>query len=84
MIKKTGTQIWMDIQNKPINSKRYVSFTSDNPKVASEIFHFFARHICIIAEEENTKLKRFSKVKTSLKQQKYSISLIENSIKTAL
>ena len=41
-----------------------------------------ARRICAI-EEENTKLKRLSDLKT-LKQQKYPIALIENSIKRAL
>ena len=40
--------------------------------------------MCTIAEEENTKLKRFLELKISLKQQKYPITLTENSIKRAL
>ena len=51
----------------------------------SEIFHLFlARRICSIVEVENTKLKLLSELKTSLKQQKYSITLIKDSIKKAL
>ena len=30
MINKTGTKIWMDIYNKPADSKRYVPFTSNH------------------------------------------------------
>ena len=43
-----------------------------------------ARCICAIVEEEETKLKRLSELKTSLKKQKYPVALIENSIKRAL
>ena len=43
-----------------------------------------ARCICTIVEDENTKLKHLSELKTSLKQQKYPIALIQNSIKRAL
>ena len=32
MINKSGTKIWMDIYNKPTDSKRYVSFTSNHPR----------------------------------------------------
>ena len=52
-------------------------------EVASEIFHFVWR-ICSIVEEETTKLKRLSELKTLLEQQKNPITLIENSIKRAL
>ena len=52
-------------------------------EVASEIFHFVWR-IRSIVEEETTKLKRLSELKTLLEQQKNPITLIENSIKRAL
>ena len=32
MINKSGTKIWIDIYNKPTDSKRYVSFTSNHPR----------------------------------------------------
>ena len=31
MINKSGTKIWMDIYNKPANSKQYVLFTPNRP-----------------------------------------------------
>ena len=71
MINKTGTKIWMDIYNKPADCLRNIPFC-------------LARRICAIVEEEETKLKRLSEPKTSLKKQKYPIALIENSIKRAL
>ena len=85
MINKTGTKIWMDIYNKPTDSKRYVPFTSNHPRSCLRNIPFcLARRICAIVEEEETKLKRLSELKTSLKKQKYPIALIENSIKRAL
>ena len=42
------------------------------------------RRICAIVEEEETKLKRLSELKTSLRKQTFPIALIENSIKRAL
>ena len=83
MIHKTGTKIWMDIYNKPTDSKRYVPFTSNHLRSCLRNTPFcLARHICTIAEEEDTKLKRLSELKTSLKQQKYPIALTENNIKS--
>ena len=79
MINKTRTKIWMDINNKPTDSKRYVPFTSNHPRSCSEIFHF-----AWLEEEEEAKLKRLSELETSLRKQKYPIALIENSIKKAL
>ena len=67
MINKTGTKTWMDIYNKPANSKRYVPFTSDHPRICLRNFTFcLTRCICINAEEENTKLKRWSELKALL------------------
>ena len=42
------------------------------------------RSICTIFEEENKKIKRLSELKISLKEKKYPIALIGNSIKRAL
>ena len=82
MINKTGTKIWMDIYNKPTDSKRYVPFSSNHPRSCLRNIPFcLARRICAIVEEEEAKLKRLSELKTSLRKQKYPIALIENSIK---
>ena len=32
MINKSGTKIWMDIYNKPTESKEYVPFMSSHPR----------------------------------------------------
>ena len=82
MINKTGTNIWMDKCNKATDSKRYLHFTSNHPRSGLRNIPFcLARRICTILEEKNTKLKRQSELKTSLKQQKYPIALIKNIIK---
>ena len=74
MINKTGTKIWMDMYNKPTDSKRYVPFTSNHPRSCLRNIPFcLARRICAIVEEEETKLKRLSELKTSLRKQKYPI-----------
>ena len=70
MINKTGTKIWMDIYNKPTDSKRYVPFTSNHPRgCLKNILFCLARRICAIFEEEETKLKRLSELNTSLRKQ---------------
>ena len=85
MINKTGRKIWMDIYNKPTDSKRYVPFTSEYPRSCLRNIPFcLARLICAIVDEEETKLKRLSELKTSLRKQKYPIALIKNSIKRVL
>ena len=82
MINKSRTKIWMDIYNKPTDSKRYVRFTSNHLQSCHRNIPFcLARRICTIVEEEETKLKCLSELKTSVKQHKYPIALIENSIK---
>ena len=68
MITKTGTKIWMDIYNKPTVPKRYVPFTSNHLRSClRNIPLSLARCSCTIVEE-NTKLKRLTELKTSLKQ----------------
>ena len=60
-------------------------FTSNHPRSFLRNIPFcLAKRICTIAEEEEEKLKGLSELKTSLKQQKCPIALIENSIKRAL
>ena len=68
-INKIRTKTWIDICNKPNDSKRYVPFTSNHPRSCHRSIPFsLARCICTTVEEENTKLKQLSELKTSLKQ----------------
>ena len=72
MINKNGTKVWMDIYNKPTDSKRYAPFTSNHPQhCLTNIPFFLARRIFIIVENENVKEKRFKKLKITLLEQKY-------------
>ena len=81
MIRKSGTEIWMDIFNKQTDSKRYVSFTLNHPwHCLRNIPFILARRICTIAENENVKEKRFKEPKKTSLEQKYPTSLIEASI----
>ena len=81
MIKKSGTKIWMDIYDKPTNSKPYVPFTSNNPRQCLTNIPFsHARKICTIVENENVKEKRFKEQIKTLSEQKYPTSLLEVSI----
>ena len=80
MIRKSGTEIWMDIFNKPTDSKRYVPFTSNHPwHCLRNIPFFLARRICTIAENGNVKENRFKEPKKTLLEQKYPKLLIEAS-----
>ena len=81
MIKKSSTKIWMDIYNKPTNSKPYVPFTSNNPRQCLTNIPFsHARKMSTIVENENVKEKHFKELIKALLEQKYSTSLIEVSI----
>ena len=81
MINKSCTKIWMDIYNKPTDSKRYVPFTSNHPRhCLTNIPFSLARRICTIVENKNVKEKRFEELKRTLLEQKYPKSLIEASI----
>ena len=81
MRNKSGTKIWMDIYNKPKDSKRYVPFTSNHPQhCLTNILFSLARRICTIVENENVKEKRIKEYKKALMEQKYPKSLIEASI----
>ena len=56
IINKSGTKIWMDICNKPADSKRYVPFTSNHPRYyLTNILFSCAKRICPIVENENVK-----------------------------
>ena len=75
-----GTQkwykIWINIYNKPTNSKRYVLFTSNHPRHCLTNTPFsLARRIRTAVENE-----RFKELKRTLLEQKYSKSLIEATI----
>ena len=84
MINKSGTKIWMDIYNKPTDSKRYVSFMSNHPKhCLTNIPFSLARRICTIVGNGHVKEKRFKELKRVLLEQKYPKSLIEASILSA-
>ena len=53
MINKSGTKVWMDIYNKPTDSKRYVSFTSNHPRrCLTNIPFSLARRTCTIVEND--------------------------------
>ena len=81
MINKSGTKIWMDIYNKPTDSKWYVLFTSNYPRhCLTNILFSLARRICTIVENESVKEKRIKEIKKALIEQKYPKSLIEASI----
>ena len=70
MTNKSGTKIWSDIYNKPMDSKRYVPFTSNHPKhCLTNILFSLARRICTIVENENVE-KRFKELKKTLLEQK--------------
>ena len=66
-VSKSGTKNWMDIYNKPTDSKRYVPFTSNHPRhcITNTAFSL-ARRICAIVEKENVKEKRFQELKKTL------------------
>ena len=60
MINKSGTKIWMDIYNKPTDSKRYILFTSNHPRhCLTNMLYSLARRICTIVENGNVNEKRF-------------------------
>ena len=69
---KTGTKIWMDIYNKPTDSKRYVPFTSNHPRSCLRNFPFSLARATV------------TRAKNIIKKAKYPIALRENSIKRAL
>ena len=71
MINKRGTKVWMDIYNKPTDSKRYVSFTSNHPRhCLTDILFSLARRICTIVENENVKEKLFKELKKNIARTK--------------
>ena len=64
MINKSGTKIWINIYNKPTDSKRYVPFTSHHLQhCLANIPFSLARRICTIMKNEDVKEKRFKEMK---------------------
>ena len=67
IINKSGTKIWIDIYNKPTDSKRYVPFTSNHPRhCLTNITFSLARRICTSVENKNVKQKRFKELKKEI------------------
>ena len=78
IINKSGTKIWMDIYNKPTDSKWYAPFTSHHPRHCLTYIPFsLAWRICAVVENENIQEKRFKELKKTSLEQKYAKSLIE-------
>ena len=71
MINNSGTKIWLDIYNKPADSKRYVSFTSNHPRhCLTNITFSIARKICTIAENQKVNEKHFKELKKNIARTK--------------
>ena len=65
VINESGTKIWMDIYNKPKDSKRYVSFTPKYPRRCLTIIPFsLIRGIYTIVENENVTKKMLQRTET--------------------
>ena len=63
MINKSGAKIWIDICNKPTDSKLHVLFTLNHPWHSLTNTPFsLARRICSIVKKENVKEKRFKEL----------------------
>ena len=85
MINKTRTKIWIVYTASLLIQKDMCPLRQITREVALRNIPFcLARLICAIAEEEETKLKRLSELKASLKKRKHPIALIESSIERAL
>ena len=81
---KINKKIWMDVYDKPTNSKRYVPFTSNYPfnwECLKNIPLSLSSRICTFVENENVKEKRFKELKKALLEQKYLKSLIASTLK---
>ena len=55
MTNKTGTKIWMDIYNKPTNSKIMCLLHQITRRVASEIFHFVWLDVSVLLLKKKTR-----------------------------
>ena len=67
MINQSGTKIWIDVYNNPIDSKQYVPFTSNHPRhFLTNIPFSFERKICTIVENKNIEEKRFKELKENI------------------
>ena len=85
MINKEGKKIFMDIYSKPTDSKRYVSFKSNNPKHCLKNIPFsLPRRICMIAEKDSLKEIKLKEVEAHLLGQLYPERIIKAGINKAL
>ena len=75
----------MNIYSKPANSKRYVSYLSNQPKLCLKNIPFcLARSICVIVENKNVRYMQLKELKKILKTQKYPKMVIERGSEKAL
>ena len=75
----------MDIYLKPTDSKRYVSFKSNNPKHCLKNIPFcLARRICMITEKDSLKEIKLKKQETLLLEQHYPEMIIKTGINKTL
>ena len=73
MINKIGTKTWMDIYNKPLDSKRYTPFTPNHPRYCLTNTQLsFKRRICTIVENKTVKEKHFKELEKNITNSKIS------------
>ena len=70
MINKEGKKVFMDIDSKLTDSKRYVSFKSNHPKHCLKSIPFsLARRIYMITEKDSFKEIKLKEIETLLLEQ---------------
>ena len=81
LLSNENGKLQTDIYYKPTDSKQYFLYTSCHPKhTRNSIPYNLARRLKMIVSEDNTLLVRLEELKTFLLKQKYSSSLIDDSI----
>ena len=82
--KDSNNDLWMNVYQKPTDSRRYVPFNSCHPKhTLSNIPYCLARRICTIVEKDEPKQKELQDLKTCLKTQGYPDKIITKGIEKA-
>ena len=85
MINKEGKKIFIHICSKPMDSKRYISFKSNNPMYCLKNIPFsLARRIWMITEDNSLKEVKLEELETLLLQQHYPDIIIKAGINKAL
>ena len=71
----------MNVNSKPTDSKRYVSYLSNHPKSClKNILFCLARGICMIVQNKNVRYMKLKELKAILKTQKYPKMVVEKKI----